>query len=1334
MRNLKLVRASKKTVIESDSFCQDFDNFIYFSSSKGIYHFDQVNNEVSFCSGFDSEEQEYVIGMEYIMETNSIFLASASGNLYLYDIAEKQVSNIGAVENGLKEFAWSPDQEFLILLTGQRTFVLMTKEFDPITEKELSPEEFGQSKPINVGWGSKTTQFHGSEGKGAALIRQKEPTSALPHDDKLPRISWRNDGEYFVISSIDEVKGYRLLRIWSKDAILQFTSEVLEGIEEPLSWRPSGDFIVCSQQSPNKHKIIFVEKNGLKHLEFTLPFKPNTFKVSQLSWSNDSSVLAVVATELSDNFSDCQVMLWTTGNYHWYMKQRLYFQRTALQKSVMVKWSLNDLLELNCYDQAVSHFYNFKWIQSIFHSPAQYECEDSLVVSIDNESILISPFGKLVVPPPMCGYKFNLNSSVQSVFFAPDTPSFGAYLGNYKLAIFSKGSFEFLTDATTEKNECTFQLQAAGGNGFKSQVLPYSFQTLLCIIMDPELSSSVWPLCLSHWTWVKNNLVLCICQHSYEKKSIYSLLCVDLNSPSETKGIAARKVADLDKSVVAMCTNRDGSVVAIQYESGMVNRLEIDKIINSSENANNSLIQHWEKSFGDCLVLNHPSPEMCIVNKVAANDYGSIAALAPNGDFIFPDHPATQFVTSYFVQGGFLFYTNTKHVLNIHQYDATQHNGKLFPKFEQKIERNAKIVFVPPRSTKVILQMPRGNLETIHPRPLVLVAIFEDLDRLEYKKAFEIAKVHRIDLNFLFDYNPKLFVENIKLFTEQVQSKDLNLFLASLKIGNILKETYHLQLDFSGLSNLQELNFFNNKVNMLCDKIREVLDPELKEHLLPYLATYALMKPSGLDKALLKIKSIKDSGSLKNTQDTINHALDFLLYLVNVNELIDVAFGTYDLPTTIMVAQKSQKDPKEFLPFYNELQNLEENYRKYKIDMHLNRFKKALEHISKCADHFEECLTLIKEKKLYVDALYLYPPSSQENKTIWTEYGMYLESKGYHDEAGLVFSRVEADEFAFKAYRESANWKEALNLAYKLKYNDQKVLGTCQYIVERLKDKRKYLEAGYLLEHFVKDIEEAVVTLIEGYEWSSALLLMSKYNRYDIAETHLHPSLIMLHKTLIPELDLLIKDFNTHLSRLKYLRSPEKKKLDEEVALSSKYNDDDLFSEVTSVSDIASSQSESARLSGSIMTRKSSKSRRKQQLKKYRLKEGSPDEDLALIVALSEIVRKVDGLKDNFLNNVRVLLQHGLDSPAKEIQSKMQLLVSSIDAEMSYIWPINQTIETAPTQWSYGPDSTVNSITASRNVEEKNITTTQIDPQLAAPPWRKLDIFLNMLHIDVKCK
>lgn len=47
----------------------------------------------------------------------------------------------------------------------------------------------------------------------------------------------------------------------------------------------------------------------------------------------------------------------------------------------------------------------------------------------------------------------------------------------------------------------------------------------------------------------------------------------------------------------------------------------------------------------------------------------------------------------------------------------------------QKIENNAKIIIVPHNDTKVILQMPRGNLETIHPRPLVLSLVCKHLDK-----------------------------------------------------------------------------------------------------------------------------------------------------------------------------------------------------------------------------------------------------------------------------------------------------------------------------------------------------------------------------------------------------------------------------------------------------------------------------------------------------------------------------------------------------------------------------------------------------------------------------
>jgi elongator complex protein 1 len=38
--------------------------------------------------------------------------------------------------------------------------------------------------------------------------------------------------------------------------------------------------------------------------------------------------------------------------------------------------------------------------------------------------------------------------------------------------------------------------------------------------------------------------------------------------------------------------------------------------------------------------------------------------------------------------------------------------------------------------------------------------------------------------------------------------------------------------------------------------------------------------------------------------------LRFILYSVDVNVLFDLALGTYDFDLVLMVAEKSQKDPK----------------------------------------------------------------------------------------------------------------------------------------------------------------------------------------------------------------------------------------------------------------------------------------------------------------------------------------------------------------------------------------------------------------------------------------
>jgi elongator complex protein 1 len=60
----------------------------------------------------------------------------------------------------------------------------------------------------SVGWGKKETQFHGSEGKAAAQRKvdvNRYTTSS--DDDQQPRISWRGDGSFYVMSSVDMSKG-----------------------------------------------------------------------------------------------------------------------------------------------------------------------------------------------------------------------------------------------------------------------------------------------------------------------------------------------------------------------------------------------------------------------------------------------------------------------------------------------------------------------------------------------------------------------------------------------------------------------------------------------------------------------------------------------------------------------------------------------------------------------------------------------------------------------------------------------------------------------------------------------------------------------------------------------------------------------------------------------------------------------------------------------------------------------------------------------------------------------------------------------------------------------
>lgn len=48
----------------------------------------------------------------------------------------------------------------------------------------------------------------------------------------------------------------------------------------------------------------------------------------------------------------------------------------------------------------------------------------------------------------------------------------------------------------------------------------------------------------------------------------------------------------------------------------------------------------------------------------------------------------------------------------------------------RRVERGSRIVVVVPATASVVLQLPRGNLETINPRPLVLASVRADVEKL----------------------------------------------------------------------------------------------------------------------------------------------------------------------------------------------------------------------------------------------------------------------------------------------------------------------------------------------------------------------------------------------------------------------------------------------------------------------------------------------------------------------------------------------------------------------------------------------------------------------------
>jgi len=95
------------------------------------------------------------------------------------------------------------------------------------------------------------------------------------------------------------------------------------------------------------------------------------------------------------------------------------------------------------------------------------------------------------------------------------------------------------------------------------------------------------------------------------------------------------------------------------------------------------------------------------------------------------------------------------------------------------VERGSRIVTV--SGFKAVLQMPRGNLEGVQPRALLLKEVINLIEAREYGKSFRLLRQHKLDINLVYDVNSEQFNQNVPLFIKEVKQVDyLNLFINSL--------------------------------------------------------------------------------------------------------------------------------------------------------------------------------------------------------------------------------------------------------------------------------------------------------------------------------------------------------------------------------------------------------------------------------------------------------------------------------------------------------------------------------------------------------------------------
>uniref|UniRef100_A0A1I7YEZ4 Elongator complex protein 1 n=1 Tax=Steinernema glaseri TaxID=37863 RepID=A0A1I7YEZ4_9BILA len=628
-------------------------------------------------------------------------------------------------------------------------------------------------------------------------------------------------------------------------------------------------------------------------------------------------------------------------------------------------------------------------------------------------------------------------------------------------------------------------------------------------------------------------------------------------------------------------------------------------------------------------------------------------------------------VGSYSVGTNFLLFITLEYQMKAIELSAL---GSLAPNYiagitGRPVERGATLLSHEKGGTRVWMQMPRGNLELIHHRSLLIHRLKKLLDDHDYGTATSDMRRQRVDMNLLYDHNPEDFLEHLEDYVNAVNDADfINIFVLNMSNQDCTVTVYGDS--YPGRKASKE----EVKVKNVCQKLRQIIlnieDVERK-HKLFTVALSCFVKESDtlIVSALSELKNLAqaagDSG-LELQKKWLLH----MSYMVDAKVLFEHALATYDLGIALLIAENSEWDPKEYLPLLNGFRSYKPAaYMKFQIDLHLQRFDSALKNLSTVEGRFDECVNLIQQHSLYQPSLLIFK-EHEKRREIYLLYADYLSLRRSFKEAVLLYAKCDAPEKVLDCYVNLSDHKSFMKLADELNLTQTERLPKLLKMASALEKTARWIDLADVYrclcsEKYSKNIMEA---LFKGFQWSTALREFKDVHEKEVLEA-VQSRAQMVENSIASWR----QNLDQHSSRLKEVIS-NKKLLFEEWLTGERDVDNDAQSEV--FSETSSILSRSSKLSR--MSTASSRRRKQIDRKKRSLKPGGQYEDNALLATMKDIYSEIDNQQDEMRQLLTALVECDCLEEATNLQKSLTALIEYATKLSQSVWPSFLSFENLP--------------------------------------------------------